>query len=80
MTDETDLTLDDLKAMMAKGEPVEVSQPRCPLCKNCGRTIRWTTRGDRPHWTHSGGWQGRRCPGRLTGAEPAEQAEGLGPR
>jgi hypothetical protein len=26
-----------------------------------------------PIWVHWGFWQGRRCPGRLTGAEPGEE-------
>jgi hypothetical protein len=45
-------------------------------CLNCGRPVHkrpgtdsWTG-FSAPFWTHFGYWQGRRCPGRLTGAEP----------
>ena len=39
-----------------------------PRCDNCGNPIKQDPRGG---WTHGAGsddWQGKRCPGRLTGA------------
>ena len=46
-----------------------------PACRNCGNTI--TRHGSSAKrsptgWSHWGEWEGIRCPGRLTGAEPVD--------
>jgi hypothetical protein len=47
-------------------------------CRHCGHVITRYTRGGRPvrsptGWTHDwhDGWAGARCPGKVTGAQPA---------
>lgn len=58
-------------------------------CRNCGLPVAPAAGrrpGDSPAgWTHNPssvvlGWQGVRCPGRITGAQPMEIPEGLGGR
>lgn len=75
----------DLKSPYAR---TPLPDERWPdVCEHCGLPIKRETHnsalGDRPTrspsgWTHGGpmrdDWQGIRCPGRLTGAVPANEA------
>jgi hypothetical protein len=46
-----------------------------PACRNCGLPIRESQQPQaRFGWTHTGDWQGVRCPGRVTGAVPDVRA------
>lgn len=64
--------------------------PPTMLCQNCGNPIRFDNRlppNQSPtgwihgRWREAPDWQGKRCPGRLTGAEPRteETTEGTAP-
>ncbi len=44
-------------------------------CDNCGREVK-PLAGSSTGWTHSGTWQGVRCPGMLCGAVPAGAPRG----
>lgn len=46
------------------------------LCLNCGnRVVPLQSDFGVTGYTHEGGWQGRRCPGRLVGATPVQDPE-----
>lgn len=46
-----------------------------PACQNCGLPIRESQQPQaRFGWTHTGDWEGVRCPGRVTGAVPDVRA------
>jgi hypothetical protein len=46
-----------------------------PACRNCGLPIRESQQPQAKFgWTHTGDWEGVRCPGRVTGAVPDVRA------
>lgn len=61
-------------------QPAEIASASgwCPIvkCRNCGHPVTRAVKSARcspTGWAHWGFWQGIRCPGRLTGAEPGDE-------
>jgi hypothetical protein len=56
-------------------EDQERDEEWMPACRNCGLPIRESQQPQaRFGWTHTGDWEGVRCPGRVTGAVPDVRA------
>lgn len=59
----------DIAAFLAARLDEDEAAARDRLCVNCGDPTRaFGITG----YTHGGDWQGRRCPGRVTGAQPVQ--------